>query len=141
MAVTSGTSANVSLKANDAATSATAVINATGWTLDRTAVEGAYACNSTGGNRRRVSGTKDATGTISGVYDPATPIEAVMQVGDRVYLQLHLTSTIGSKLYARITAGPSYAGDIEEGQPSRWTYNWAQDDNSPTWNTTVIAPS
>ncbi len=141
MAVISGTLANVSIKATDTATTSTKVIECTGWTMTRSGVDGAYASNATNGNRRRVIGTKDASGDVSGVYDPDSPIEAVMQVGDRVYLQLHTTSTKGHKLYARITSGPDYGGDIEEGQPAKWKCGWAADDNSPTYNTTLVAPA
>lgn len=142
MAVQSGTYANCSLQTTDTATTSTAVIECTGWTLDRTVVEGAYASNNTNGQRRRTTGTKDATGTITGVYDPSTPIEAVMGVGDRVFLQLHNSATLGHKLYARITGGPSYGQDIQEGGNATWTCNWGQDDSSPSFNvTTLVAPS
>lgn len=141
MAVTSGTYANASLKATDTSTTSTAVIECTGWTMSRPAVEGAYASNATNGNRRRVTGTKDATGTITGVYDPVTPVEGVAAVGDLVYLQLHNTATLGHKLWARITGGPDYGQDIQEGTPATWTLNWGGDDNLPVFNTTLIDPS
>lgn len=141
MAVTSGTFANASIATTDTATTSTAIIECTGWTLTRTGVDGAYASNASGGNRRRVIGTKDATGQITGVYDPATPIEVVIEVGDRVYLKLHNTATQGHKLYARITSGPDYNGDIAEGQPAMWTCGFAQDDNNPSFGTTLTAPT
>lgn len=141
MAVTSGTFANVALRTTDTATTSTKIIECTGWTMERPAVEGAYASNNTNGYRRRVTGTKDATGTITAIYDPDSPIEAQMQVGDRVYLQLHNKSTLGHKFYARITGGPNYGQDIQEGSVAAVTFNWGNDDSAPVYNTTIIAPS
>ena len=145
MSVTSGTYANASIRATDTATTSTKIIECTGWTMTREGVEGAYASNNTAGYRRRVIGTKDAKGTIKGVYDPATPIEAVIAVGDRVFLQLHVpssTATIGHKFYARITGGPDYDGDIEEGKPSTWSCGYAIDDSAPAFNSSaLVAPS
>ena len=141
MAVTSGTYGNVSILASEAATTSTAVVECTGWTMDRPAVDGAYASNNTNGYRRRVTGTKDATGTITGVYDPASPIEAVMAVGDQVVLQLHNSATLGHKLTARITGGPNYGQDIQEGNPATWTCNWGNDDSAPEFNTTLVDPN
>ena len=141
MAVTSGTSANVSLRDDDADVTATKIVECTGWTMEKSAVDGAYASNNTGGYRRRVAGTKDVTGTISGVYDPATPIEAVLALGSRYFVQFHNTSTQGHKFYVRILGGPSYGGDIKDGNPAEWTCSWGIDDAAPTFNTVVVAPS
>lgn len=132
MAVQSGTSANVTLLDNDADTSATKVFEATGWTCDRSAVETSYCSNTTNGNRRTKAGTKDAKGTVTGVYDPSNKIETQLDVGSRVLLQLHVTDVLGHQLYATIT-GLSYGGDINEGTIPTWTANWAQDDDSPSF--------
>lgn len=147
MSMTSGTSANVTLLdiasgSDDSVapvdTTATKVIHATGWTMTRDVVESTYATNQTNGNRRRVAGTKDAKGTISGVYDPASPIEAQISPGARLQLQLHITDILGHQIKARILSGPDYNGDIEEGTVAKWVCSWAQDDNLPLFNTALV---
>ncbi len=115
------------------------VTEATNWQMQRSAVSGAYASNKTKGWRRRVTGTKDVTGSIGGVYDVTLPIETQLDIGKRVYLRLYTSATKGHAFYARITGGPNYGMDIAEGNVPTWECSWEMDDPDPQFNINLTA--
>ena len=69
------------------------VAEITAWSLNTTSNNPAYASSSTGGYKRRVSGVKDATGSIAFKLDPADPVTDDFDEGDHVTLLLYVDAT------------------------------------------------
>lgn len=96
------------------------LVECTGWSMSKEAADHAYATCATGGYKRRITGTKDATGDVKGVLDPNAEIEAQIDVGFYVTYWLYITP---SKYYTVPAAVLSLdiEVDIEEGDVIRWT--------------------
>lgn len=134
MSVDSGQYGRVS---KDVSGTISAITECTNWTIDKSVSTTEYASCSTGGYSRTVAGVKKIKGTISGMFDRASPIESVLDIGDRILLQLHYNATAGHKFWVVITSGPNYGQDIKEGTAPEWTANWSLDDSEPAFNTTL----
>jgi hypothetical protein len=72
---------------------ATTLADITGWTLRTVSHNPAYASSATAGHRKRVSGVKDATGSIAFKLNLADPITDDFAEGSAVTLLLHLDAT------------------------------------------------
>jgi hypothetical protein len=103
-----------------------------------------YASNKTGGAKKRVSATKDASGTLEGVWDPWDPITDHMEPGTEVVLKLqHYTGQFW--LVPAIIDDMSFDVDIETGDVQAWTANfslngpWTKPTALPTTTTTTTA--
>jgi hypothetical protein len=64
------------------------------WSYNPKVTIHAYSSNKTGGYKKKVAGIKDGTGSIEGIYDPANPIMATIDIGTAVTLKLYLTATV-----------------------------------------------
>ena len=96
------------------------LIECTGWSFDRSVAEHVYASCATSGYKKRVAGTKDGTGELRGVLDPADPIEGYINEGDQVTLLLYFTAAKYHSVPAQIN-NISVEVDVEEGEIVRWT--------------------
>jgi hypothetical protein len=104
---------------------ASTVAECTKWTWDEETAESKYASCSTAGQRSRVAGTLDSTGTLEGVLDPADDIHDYFDAGDHVTLKLYYTATKYHKVPAQINK-TSMEVDIEEGSVIRWKADFGQ---------------
>lgn len=136
MSVDSGQYGKIS---KDVGGTITAITECTNWSISKATPTTRYASCSTGGYSRTVTGVKQISGTIAGMFDRANPIEQILDIGDRILLQLHYNATAGHKFWVRITSGPNYNQDIKEGTAPEWTANWEMDDPAPAFNTTLTA--
>jgi len=95
------------------------LVECTGWTWDRNVASHAYASCATAGYKKRVAGTKDSTGTASGIYDPADQIDDLIDIGDLVSLLLYVTAI---KYYTvpSLVVSVGLEVDVEEGEIIRW---------------------
>lgn len=91
-----------------------------GWSFDRSVADHPYASCATNGYKKRVAGTKDGTGSLNGMQDPADPIENYFVEGSQVTLRLYYTA---AKFYS-VPAQINRLGievDIDDGAPVPWT--------------------
>lgn len=105
--------------------SASTIAECTKWTWDEEIAESKFASCSTSGERSRVAGTKDSTGTLEGVLDPADDIHNYFDAGDAVTLKLYYTATKYHSVPALILK-TSMEVDIEEGSVIRWKADFGQ---------------
>lgn len=98
----------------------------TGWTFDREVEIHKYGSCSSNGFKKKVDGTKDGMGTISGKYDPDDPIEDYIEEGDHVTLLLYVDA---SKFYSvpAIIAKLSVKVDVDSGEPVSWDADFEAD--------------
>lgn len=104
---------------------ASTLAECTKWTWNEEVVDSAYASCSTSGNRSRVAGTKDSTGTLEGILDPSDDIHNYILAGDHVTLKLYYTATKYHSVPAQINKIGQEV-DIEEGNVIRWTADFGQ---------------
>ena len=96
-----------------------------------------YASNITAGYRKRVSSTKDGTGTLDGVWDPWNPITDVMDIGASVTLKLqHHTNQFW--LIPAIINDMSFDVDMDTGDVEAWTASFETDGQ---WTKPVALPT
>lgn len=97
----------------------------TGWTLNVTSNNSAYASSSTGGWKKRVPGVKDWSGSFSGKYNGSVPVSEGEEVtltlgvdatdsysGDAVIDQVNLQVDIDNGEVVGFTASFSGAGPL-----------------------------
>jgi len=135
MTVTSGRYARVAIDDG----SVTAVVECTGWSVSKSTQVTKYASCSTGGYMASIAGSLDISGTISGMFDPDSPIESQLNLGDLVTLQLHYSALKGHELDVIIVSGPDYTFDVKSGEAPEWTAQWALRDANPEFNITLDA--
>lgn len=70
-----------------------ALADITGWSLETTSANPAYASSSTGGYKKRLAGVKDAKGRMTFKLNAADPITDDLNEGDSVTLLLYLNAT------------------------------------------------
>ena len=99
------------------------VCQITKWTMDPKVNISAFAHNCSGGFKVRVSGTKDATGTIEGKWDPDDPITDTLDVGTEVTLNLHYNTT-QKWIVPAVIESLSLSVDMDSGEVDGWTANW-----------------
>ncbi len=99
------------------------IVDCSQWTMDRSVNVFPYASCSTSGATARVTGTKDARGTLTGFVDDTTHISTFIEEGDEVVLQLFLNATSYWSVPAVITS-VSEGANIETGDLVRWNANW-----------------
>ena len=138
MGVESGMFGNAMVSANGTSGWAR-VIELVSWTCDRSVVESAYASNMTRGQRRRVTGTSDATGSFNCLFNQSTTPETQLAPGMRVKLRLYRSATEGHELWVKILSGPNQTVNVGEGTHIESAYTWGQDDDLPLWSGTLAA--
>ncbi len=113
------------------------IVDCSQWTMDRSVNVFPYASCSTGGKTARITGTKDARGTLTGFVDDSEHISDFIQEGDEVVLYLYSNTTDYWLVPAFITS-VSEGANIETGDLLRWNANWEStvldDGTSYTWN-------
>ena len=102
------------------------IIDCSRWTMTRKVKVYPYASCSTNGNTARITGTRDATGTLEGYTDDALHISTFIQEGDAVALRLYLNAVNFWDVPAVITE-VSEEANVEEGSILKWTASWEAD--------------
>lgn len=107
------------------------LVECMGWTLNRSTQTHSYAsCSTTGGDgrkyKKRVTGPRDATGTIKGLQDPSDPIENYISDGSSATLKLYWTA---SKFYTvpAVIENLRVEVDIDTGAPVPWEADFGAD--------------
>ena len=109
MAAISGKDGKVSVDGTD-------IAEVTGWTLERTSNNPAWASSSIPGRKQRVAGVQDASGTIEGKLDVAnTPMGDGLVEGGSVTLNLYVNATQFFVVPALIDS-ISFECDMDEGE-------------------------
>lgn len=80
-------------KNGDVRIGATQLAEITSWTFTAEINILEYASNKTAGVKRKLSGSKMASGALEGVYDPQIPIHTQIQEGSEVTLDLFYTAS------------------------------------------------
>lgn len=101
----------------------------TGWTMSETSEDVTYASCETDGQRKRVDGAYDITGTLTGVVNTLHPLRSDVSVGDNLVLHLFIRKpSVGvTGIYHKIPVkvlGIDGGANVEEAGPQRWTLNW-----------------
>lgn len=109
MAVLSGKNGKVRIGSSDLA-------EITGWTFNPTSNNPSYASSGTAGFKKREAGVKDGSGTISGKYDKADPIQDRMDVGAKVTLELHVDAAEHKFIVPAIIDSITYTTDMDDGE-------------------------
>jgi hypothetical protein len=112
MAVISGVAGSVQIGSS-------ALVECTGWTFNKKVSVHKYASCATGGFKAAVPGVKDGSGSISGKYDDADPIEDAIDVGDSVTLKLYVDA---DDFYSvpSVIESLDLTVDIDEGEIVGW---------------------
>jgi hypothetical protein len=99
------------------------IVEVTGFDVDRKPEVHTYAANTTDGFQAAVVGTKRASGTVRGKYDPLDPITDHMDDGDAVTLSKYLTASKSTSYPCKID-GLSFEVDIDTGDIVGWEATW-----------------
>jgi len=99
------------------------VVECTGWTLNRSPVTNQYGSSSTGHFKKAVPGKRSASGTISGMYDPANRVERWLRDGEYASLNLFINATQFFDMPA-LVSGLDLTVDMNDGTIEAWTCNW-----------------
>ena len=99
-----------------------------------------YASNKTGGYKCTIPGTKEATGTLSGVYTATNSHINVIDVGTMVTLKLYITATLYFSVPAVIT-DYKLDVDLDNGEIVGWEASFESDGawTNPTESMTIEA--
>lgn len=84
----------VSGRYGDVKIGSTQVCDVQKWSFSPKVEIHSYASNCTNQAKVKIVGVKDGTGTIDGLYNPADPIMATLDVGTSVTLKLYITATV-----------------------------------------------
>jgi hypothetical protein len=103
----------------------TTVAEVTGWTLNRTSNNPSWGSSSVAGEKQRVAGVKDATGSFDFKYDPADRIHSAISEGDAVTLNLYTNATDYFVVPA-VVDGITYTVDMNDGDITGGTCNFSQ---------------
>lgn len=95
------------------------LVECTGWKFSRKANVHQYASNTSAGYKRAVAGTKSGSGTISGKYSSADPIDDHFEEGDEVTLKLYTTASAYYSVPAVIES-IDFEVDMDEGDIVSW---------------------
>lgn len=101
----------------------TSLVEATRWDMDESVVDHPYSSSATDGWRKRVTGPKDKTGNLEGIFDPDNPIHSQIAPGDQVTLKLYTSATKWHEIPAIILT-LNHGAEIEGGDPLRWRATW-----------------
>lgn len=98
------------------------VAEADRWSLNKTAILHDYATCASPGNQGTavLAGRKRHSGSCSGIYDTADPIENYLNEGASVTLDLYVSATAYYTMTAVIEEMTIPDVDITEGAPIRW---------------------
>ena len=113
MAAVSGQYGKISIGASN-------VAECQSWSWSRSIADHAYASCATAGFKKRVAGTKDHSGSLGGVLDPADPVEDYFDEGDLVTLNLYVTATAYYIVPAMITE-LGVEVNVDDGDIIKWT--------------------
>lgn len=111
------------------------LVECTEWTMDDSVADFPYSSCATSGHKKRVTGPRDSTGTLAGIFDPDDPIHGLIEPGDAVTLKLFTKSGKGHSVPAVIIS-LNHGAQIEEGSPLRWNATWGQN-GAPTLNGSI----
>lgn len=98
----------------------------TKWTFKPNVSLQSYASNKTNGFKRKVCGSKDATGTLEGKWDRKDPITDHFQEGDSVILSLHVDDTRTVTVQAFIKS-LDLEVDMDENTITAWSAEFEAD--------------
>jgi hypothetical protein len=105
---------------------ATELPEITMWSFNPTITTQSYASNKTNGFKRKVCGSKDATGSLEGKWDRTDPITDHFTEGSTVTLLLHLDTTRKITVPALIT-GMTIEVNIDDNEIEGWTADFEAD--------------
>jgi hypothetical protein len=116
------------------------------WSFNPKQESKSYSSNKTGGGTKRISSTKDASGTIEGVWDAWDPITDHFEPGSEVTLKLqHYTNQWW--IVPVLIDDMSFDVDIETGDVQSWSANFSLNGTwtkpvalATTTTTTTAAP-
>lgn len=86
--------AGISGKSGDVKIGTTQIAEIKTWSFNPKSNNPKYSSNKTGGYKRTVAGIKEASGQMTGVFDPADQFITVIDVGTDVTLKLYLNATL-----------------------------------------------
>ncbi len=89
------------------------------WSFSRSVPDHPHGTSATAGYKKRTAGTKDGTGTMEGLQDPAASITLFIDVGSNVTLLLYETAALFWTVPALITK-MDVEVDIDDGAPVPW---------------------
>jgi hypothetical protein len=89
------------------------------WTLELSVPDHPHGTSATSGYKKRTAGTKDGTGSIEGLQDPADPVTTYIEPGDSVTLLLYESAAKFWTVPALITK-LAMDVDIDDGAPVSW---------------------
>ena len=104
---------------------ATTIAEVTGHNFTRRSNNPAWGSSSIPGEKQRVPGVKDSSGSIDFKYDPDDPVPAVLDAGDTVTLYLYLNATVYHTVPAVIDE-ISYETDVDEGGIVGGSFSYSQ---------------
>jgi len=90
------------------------------WSFDRSVSDNPHGTSSTGGFKDRTAGTRDGTGSMSGLQDFTDPIEGHFNEGDSVTLLLYVSATLFYSVPALISKLTTSV-DVDDGAPVPWS--------------------
>ncbi len=118
--------AGVSGSSGDVKIGSTSVAEVKKWTFNPKANVAKYASNKTSGYKKAIAGTKEGSGSLECVWDPAIPPTTTINVGTSVTLKLYTTAT---QFYSVpcVVADFLIVTDIDTGDPVGFTANFEAD--------------
>lgn len=96
------------------------VVEVMKWSFSRSVPDNPHGTSATNGYKKRTAGTKDGTGSMNGMQDPADAVETYFEEGSDVTLKLYYTSSKFYQVPAMITK-LDIEDDIDDGAPVPWS--------------------
>ena len=106
----------------------TQLAEVTSWSFDPEVNVVEYASNKTQGAKRRIAGSKSASGSIEGVFDEDLPIYTQMTEGSEVTLNL-IKSPTRKIVVPSVIEKMGFEVNIDDGEIIKWSSDFSSNGN------------